>query len=62
VAASAPAAPAPGAPREVVVRRGDTLSAIAARHRVTPQALAQLNGMDPDDPLSIGARLRLAAP
>ncbi len=62
VAASAPVAPMPGAPREVVVRRGDTLSAIAARHRVTPQALAQLNGMDLEDPLAIGARLRLAAP
>jgi LysM repeat protein len=46
----------------VVVRRGDTLSAIAARHRVTPQAIAQLNGIDLDDPLAIGARLRIAAP
>ena len=57
VAAAAPV-PASG-PREVVVRRGDTLSAIAARHRVTPQALARLNGMDLDDPLAVGARLRL---
>jgi membrane-bound lytic murein transglycosylase D len=62
VTASTPAAPASGAPREVVVRRGDTLSAIAARHRVTPQAIAQLNGIDLDDPLAIGARLRIAAP
>jgi len=63
-AASAPVVtgPAPGAPREVIVRKGDTLSAIAARYRVTPQALAQLNGMDLDDPLAIGARLRLTAP
>jgi LysM repeat protein len=53
---------APGAPREVIVRKGDTLSAIAARYRVTPQALAQLNGMDLDDPLAVGARLRLSAP
>ena len=67
--ASAPAGPVvamaavpPGAPREVVVRKGDTLSAIAARHRVTPQALAQINGMDLDDPLAVGARLRLTAP
>ncbi len=67
--ASAPAGPAvatapvpPGAPREVVVRKGDTLSAIAARYRVTPQALAQINGMDLDDPLAVGARLRLTAP
>jgi membrane-bound lytic murein transglycosylase D len=63
-AASAPVVngPAPGAPREVIVRKGDTLSAIAARYRVTPQALAHLNGMDLDDPLAIGARLRLTAP
>jgi LysM repeat protein len=64
---SAPAGPAvaaapPGAPREVVVRKGDTLSAIAARYRVTPRALAQINGLDLDDPLAIGARLRLTAP
>ena len=58
----ATAAPASGTPREVVVRRGDTLSAIAARHRVSPQALARLNGMDLDDPLAVGARLRLTTP
>jgi membrane-bound lytic murein transglycosylase D len=62
VATSAAVRPVAGAPREVVVRRGDTLSAIAARHRVTPQTLAQLNGIDLDDPLAVGARLRLAAP
>jgi peptidoglycan lytic transglycosylase D len=60
--AVAEAAPASGAPREVVVRKGDTLSAIAARYRVTPQTLARLNGMDLDDPLAIGARLRLTSP
>jgi membrane-bound lytic murein transglycosylase D len=58
----ATAAPASGTPREVVVRKGDTLSAIAARHRVSPQALARLNGMDLDDPLAVGARLRLTTP
>jgi membrane-bound lytic murein transglycosylase D len=62
VAATAEAPPTPGAPREVVVRKGDTLSAIAARYRVTPQTLARLNGMDLDDPLSVGARLRLTSP
>ena len=62
VVAMAEAGPTPGAPREVVVRKGDTLSAIAARHRVTPQALARLNGMDLDDPLAVGARLRLTSP
>jgi peptidoglycan lytic transglycosylase D len=56
------AAPASGTLREVVVRKGDTLSAIAARHRVSPQALARLNGMDLDDPLAVGARLRLTPP
>ena len=60
--AAAEVAPPPRTPREVVVRKGDTLSAIAARHRVTPQALARLNGLDLDDPLAVGARLRLASP
>ena len=55
----AQAASGGGAPRVVVVRKGDTLFAIAARYRVTPQALARLNGMDLDDPLAVGARLRL---
>jgi membrane-bound lytic murein transglycosylase D len=62
MATTAVAPPTPGAPREVVVRKGDTLSAIAARYRVTPQVLARLNGMDVDDPLAIGARLRLTSP
>ena len=62
VVATAAVVPAAGVPREVVVRRGDTLSAIAARHRVTPQALARLNGMDLDEPLAVGARLRLTSP
>jgi LysM repeat protein len=62
VAVPTSARPVPGVPREVVVRKGDTLSAIAARHRVTPQTLARLNGMDLDDPLAVGARLRVAVP
>ena len=62
VVVAAEARPAAGAPREVVVRKGDTLSAIATRYRVTPQTLAQLNGMDLDDPLAVGARLRLTSP
>jgi membrane-bound lytic murein transglycosylase D len=61
-AVAASAAPAPGTPREVVVRKGDTLTRIAARYRVTPQALARLNGMELDDPLAVGARLRLTSP
>lgn len=58
--ASRPAAGA--AAREVVVQRGDTLWAIAARHGLKPQALARLNGMDADDRLIAGARLRVATP
>jgi membrane-bound lytic murein transglycosylase D len=45
--------------RVVVVRRGDTLSTIAARHRTTVRVLAQLNGLDPRHPLRIGTRLRV---
>lgn len=58
----APGPPAPGAPREVVVRRGDTLWAIATRHGVKPQTLAKLNGRELDDPLQAGTRLRLSNP
>jgi LysM repeat protein len=54
------AASAATMPQVVVVRRGDTLSAIAARYRLTPQALARLNGMDRGDPLAVGARLRVS--
>jgi membrane-bound lytic murein transglycosylase D len=57
-----PISPPAAAPHEVVVRKGDTLSAIAARYRVTPQALARLNGMDLEDPLAVGSRLRLTSP
>lgn len=49
-------------PQEVVVRRGDTLSAIAARYGVRLQTLAQLNGLELDDPLMVGTRLRLTSP
>src|SRR5262249_49818944 len=61
IAAITPAAgSAATMPQEVVVRRGDTLSAIAARYRLTPQALARLNGMVLGDPLAVGARLRVS--
>jgi membrane-bound lytic murein transglycosylase D len=59
VAAAEGARPA-GGPREVVVRRGDTLSGLAGRYRLSPHTLAQLNGMDLDDPLIAGTRLRLS--
>lgn len=42
-----------------VVRRGDTLWGIAARYRVGVKALARLNGLDPDDVLRPGDRLKL---
>lgn len=45
--------------REVVVRAGDTLWGIAARHGVAPQALARLNGRDLEQPIHPGERLRV---
>jgi membrane-bound lytic murein transglycosylase D len=61
--AAVTAAPRPaGTVREVVVRRGDTLSSLGARYRVKPQTLAQLNGITLDDVLVVGTRLRLTAP
>ena len=44
-----------------VVRAGDTLTSIAAKHRTTVAALAKLNGIDPAHTLLIGKRLRLPA-
>jgi membrane-bound lytic murein transglycosylase D len=62
-AAAGPAREAPReVPREVVVRRGDTLNSIAARHGLRPDNLARLNGMDLQDVLPTGARLRLVNP
>jgi membrane-bound lytic murein transglycosylase D len=65
-----PASPAPAGPgarpaaggREITVRRGDTLTSIAARYHVKVQTLAKLNGLDLDDPLRAGSRLRLTGP
>ena len=44
-----------------VVKPGDSLTAIAHRHRTTLSKLAHLNGLDPAKPLLIGTRLRLPA-
>jgi len=44
----------------VVVRRGDSLWAIARRHGVDVNTLALMNGLQPGDPLRAGQRLRLA--
>lgn len=42
-----------------VVRRGDTLTAIASRARTSVASLARLNRIDPAAPLLAGARLKL---
>ncbi|HEY0721246.1 MAG TPA: LysM peptidoglycan-binding domain-containing protein [Gammaproteobacteria bacterium] len=42
---------------EYVVRSGDTLWGIARQHNVSPDALAQWNGMAPRDPLKSGMTL-----
>jgi membrane-bound lytic murein transglycosylase D len=43
-----------------VVRRGDTLHGIAQRLGTDVRTLAQLNGLQPDDPLRAGQKLRVA--
>ncbi len=44
-----------------VVRAGDTLYTIAARNKVTWQALAEVNGLDEDALIQIGQKLTLPA-
>jgi LysM repeat protein len=44
-----------------VVKSGDSLTAIARRHKTTLSKLAKLNGLDPAKPLLIGTRLRVPA-
>jgi membrane-bound lytic murein transglycosylase D len=48
-------------PRIHVVRRGDTLYALAQRLGTDPQTLAQINGLSPNDRLRAGQKLRVAA-
>jgi LysM repeat protein len=55
-------APAGGGGGIYVVRPGDTLAAVAARHGLTAQALAAANGLAPTDRLYVGNRLFLASP
>ncbi len=57
----APTAHVGSAPR-VVVRRGETLWAIARKHGVDVNALALMNGMQPNTVLRTGQRLRLSTP
>jgi LysM repeat protein len=35
---------------DVVVRKGDTVNDIAARHGTSPQAVLEANAMSPEDP------------
>jgi len=44
-----------------VVRRGDSLWTIARRNGINVNTLAVLNGMQPDDPLRAGQRIRLSS-
>ncbi len=62
----APAEPVAEAPAEPVhatytVRTGDTLGDIGARHGVTRDELARLNGIDEPDLIFPGQELRLPA-
>ena len=45
----------------VVVRRGDSLWAIARRHGMNPRTLAMINGLQLGDPLRAGQRLKLTS-
>lgn len=49
------------APVSYVVRPGDTLAAIAAKHRTTVNALAAVNGIETPNLVVQGAKLRLPA-
>lgn len=51
---------APGAPSEHIVQRGDSLYAIAWRHRLDYKAIARLNGIGPPYTIYPGQRLKLA--
>jgi N-acetylmuramoyl-L-alanine amidase len=56
------APPVPAAPRPLgaySVRPGDTLSAIAARSRISTDQLAWMNGLDPSATLLVGTVLKL---
>jgi membrane-bound lytic murein transglycosylase D len=50
-----------GKPSIHVVRRGDTLYALAQRLGTDPQTLAQINGLSPSDRLRAGQKLRLTS-
>jgi membrane-bound lytic murein transglycosylase D len=50
-----------GKPSIHVVRRGDTLYALAQRLGTDPQTLAQINGLSPGDRLRAGQKLRMTS-
>jgi peptidoglycan hydrolase-like protein with peptidoglycan-binding domain len=52
-------APTKPSQRRYVVRPGDSLTAIAAKHGVAMRTLARSNGLDPAKPLLIGTRLKV---
>jgi LysM repeat protein len=56
------ASPAPALASTYRVRPGDTLSGIAAAHRLTLGALVRLNRLDPNEILLAGTVLRLPSP
>ncbi len=58
-AAATPAAAAPQPLGGYTVRWGDTLSGLAATARVSPGAIAQMNGLDPAGVLLAGTVLKL---
>jgi LysM repeat protein len=59
VAASTPAASAPAPQGAYKVRAGDTLASLAAQAGVSVQAMAAMNGLDPDRVLLEGTVLKL---
>lgn len=61
VVAQAPRKAPADPPRYYVVRRGDSLSEIAASHQVSLRALKQTNGLRRSDLIYPGQRLRLPA-
>ncbi|MDE6263051.1 MAG: LysM peptidoglycan-binding domain-containing protein, partial [Muribaculaceae bacterium] len=58
--AAAPAkATSAGGAKYYTIRRGDTLSRIAARHSTTVSKLCRLNGLSTSSRLSVGKKIRL---
>jgi len=63
--AAATPPPAPAKKKEAIayqVKKGDSLSSIAARHNISVAALLRANRIDPKKPLRIGQRLAVPVP